>query len=71
MHRLAKEMHDADGDLPRLFRERFAYIEDVNAFVLARVDEALREWTEHEGRPGERRRQRRSNTPKPVAKRQV
>ena len=71
LHRLAKEMQDGDGDLPRLVRERFAYIEDVNDFVLARVDEALREWSEHGGRPAERRRQRRTNTPKPVAKRQV
>jgi len=69
LHRLAKEMQSEDGDLPRLVRERFAYIEDVNDFVLARVDEALREWSE--GRSGEPRRQRRTGTPKLAAKRHV
>jgi hypothetical protein len=40
------------SDAPRLVRDRFAYIEDVNDFVLARVEDALREWNEsgHRGR---------------------
>ena len=74
LHRLAREMQSDDDDQPRLVRDRFAYIDDVNAFVLARVDEALREWSERERQPSpsrERRgaRRERSTTPKPASKR--
>ncbi|HEY2377653.1 MAG TPA: MarR family transcriptional regulator [Gemmatimonadaceae bacterium] len=77
LHRIAREMQTADQELPRLVRDRFAYIDDVNAFVLARVDDALREWSEREREAAssrERRggsRQERGLTPKAVAKRQT
>lgn len=45
LHRLVKEMQGANAELPRTVRDRFAYIEDVQAFVLARAEEALTEWT--------------------------
>src|SRR5690348_5669814 len=38
LHRLAREMQAANADTePRLVRDRFAYIDEFNAFVLARV----------------------------------
>ena len=49
LHRLAREMQATHADAePQLVRDRFAYIDDFNAFVLARVEEALREWDDHE-----------------------
>lgn len=86
LHRLAREMQSGE-DLPRLVRDRFTYIDDFNAFVLARVEDALREWSERERLPAESRdgrggagagtaaapgaRRERSLTPKPGAKRQA
>ena len=74
LHRLAREMQGADENVPRLVRDRFTYIDDFSAFVLARVEDALQEWSERERQPPtprERRapRRERSLTPKPVAKR--
>lgn len=77
LQRLAREMQGAGGDeMPRLVRDRFAYIDDFNAFVLARVEDALQEWSERERQPDARERRaagrrERSLTPKTVAKRQA
>jgi predicted transcriptional regulator len=46
LHGLAREMERDLPDAPRLVRDRFAHIQDVHGFVLARVDDALREWME-------------------------
>jgi len=46
LHSLAHEMQTALPDAPRLVRDRFAHIHDVHGFVLARVEDALREWAE-------------------------
>jgi DNA-binding transcriptional regulator GbsR (MarR family) len=46
LHRLAREMQVSADDHSRAVRDRLAYIDNVHAFVLARVDEALAEWTE-------------------------
>src|SRR4051812_43835675 len=46
LHRLVQEMQTTGADQPRVVRERFAYIDDVHAFILARVEEALAEWIE-------------------------
>ena len=84
LQRLAHEMQGAE-EMPRLVRERFAHIDEFNTFVLARVEEALRDWTERERSPSESRerqpaesrdrrgtgRRERSLTPKPVSKRQA
>jgi hypothetical protein len=69
-------MQDGPTEEPQLVRDRFAYIDEFNAFVLARVDDALREWNDHErqGVPRERRagsRRERSATSRSGAKRQV
>ena len=74
IHRLAREMQGAGEELPRLVRDRFAYIDDFNAFVLARVEDALRDWSERERQPSESRERRGAArrerlTPKPVSKR--
>lgn len=45
LHRLVREMQGANAELPKAVRDRFAYIEDVQAFVLARAEDALTEWT--------------------------
>lgn len=50
LHRLAAEMRERAPHQSPTIRDRFAYIADVHAFVLARVDEALREWEEMEQR---------------------
>jgi DNA-binding transcriptional regulator GbsR (MarR family) len=76
LHRLAREMQSANADAePQLVRDRFAYIDEFTAFVLARVEDALREWDGHERqevasheRRGASRRQR-SVTPRPAGKR--
>jgi len=47
---LAREMLSDLPDAPRLVRDRFSYIDEVNEFVLARVEDALREWAEHKDR---------------------
>jgi DNA-binding MarR family transcriptional regulator len=76
LHRLARDMQATQADAePQLVRDRFTYIDDFNAFVLARVEEALREWNEHERKgvaPRERQtgaRRQRSVTPRTGAKR--
>ena len=77
LHRLAREMQGPGVDeMPRLVRDRFAYMDDFNAFVLARVEDALQEWSERERQPDARERRgagrrERSLTPKTVAKRQA
>jgi len=75
LHRLAREMREGPEE-PQLVRDRFAYIDEFNAFVLARVEEALREWNDparrsiaSDRRAGSRR--ERSATPRSAAKRQV
>ena len=50
LHVLAREMQTELADAPRLVRDRFAYVEDVTTFVLARVEDALREWSARERR---------------------
>jgi DNA-binding transcriptional regulator GbsR (MarR family) len=75
LHRLAREMQEGHAEA-QLVQDRFAYIDEFNAFVLARVEDALREWGDHErqGAPRERRegsRRERSATPRGGAKRQV
>jgi DNA-binding transcriptional regulator GbsR (MarR family) len=52
LHTLAREMQTDLPDVPRLVRDRFAHIEEVNDFLLARVEDALREWSEHNPRGG-------------------
>jgi hypothetical protein len=67
-------MHTDLPDAPRLVRDRFAHIQDVNGFVLARVEDALREWAERgqrdttAARPVTRR-GRQKSTAKRLAKR--
>lgn len=47
LRRLVRELPTSAPELPRVVRDRFANIEDVHAFVLARVEAALAEWNEH------------------------
>jgi hypothetical protein len=62
-------MQSTTADLPRAVRDRFAYIDDVHAFVLARVEDALREWSERTQRPaGASRDRRRGPRQKPALK---
>ena len=76
LHRLAREMQIAAPHQPRLVRDRLAYIDEVNAFVLARVEEALRERSDRE-KPASttavqrRRGARRERRSKSAAKRQA
>jgi predicted transcriptional regulator len=44
LHRLVVRMQAEQPDQAPAVRERFAYIDGVHAFVLSRVDDALREW---------------------------
>ena len=44
LHRLIRDMEAQSAGEPRVVRDRFAYIEDVHAFVLSRVEDALAEW---------------------------
>jgi DNA-binding MarR family transcriptional regulator len=73
LHRLVRDLPATTPDLPRPVRERFTYIDDVHAFVLARVEEALTEWSERGQRgtssPRERVPARQKSAPKPVVKR--
>jgi hypothetical protein len=62
------------ADAPRLVRDRFTYVEDVHGFLLARVDDALREWVERPRHAGGRadglpRGRRRKSVAKPISKR--
>jgi predicted transcriptional regulator len=52
LHRLIRDMEADSGGEPRVVRERFAYIDDVHAFVLSRVEAALAEWSERAGGAG-------------------
>lgn len=71
LHRLAREMQTADLEQPRIVRDRLAYIHEVNEFVLARVDEALQEWSDRGQQAAvERRRGARRERPKTLTKRQ-
>jgi DNA-binding transcriptional regulator GbsR (MarR family) len=75
LQRLAREMQSTTADLPRAVRDRLANIDDVHAFVLARVEEALREWNDRMERPAAASRERRRGArqkpaPKQLAKRQ-
>jgi hypothetical protein len=68
-------MQSTTADLPRAVRDRLANIDDVHAFVLARVEEALREWNDRMERPAAASRERRRGArqkpaPKQLAKRQ-
>ena len=44
LHRLIRDMEADSAGEPRIVRDRFAYIDDVHAFVLSRVEDALAEW---------------------------
>ena len=46
LHRLVRDMEAESGGEPRVVRDRFTYIDDVHAFVLSRVEDALAEWSE-------------------------
>lgn len=46
LHRLIRDMEAESADEPRVVRDRFAYIDEVHAFVLSRVQDALAEWSE-------------------------
>lgn len=75
-HRLVTEMQASTGDEPRSVRERFTYLDEVHAFILSRVEDALDEWRDRAQRPGAPVRDRvRSgrprSTPKHGAKRQM
>ena len=65
LHRLVRELPTTAPDMPRVVRDRFSYIDDVNAFILARVEEALVEWSER----SQRGRARQKPAPKQIAKR--
>ena len=39
-------MEAESGGEPRVVRDRFAYIDDVHAFILSRVEDALAEWSD-------------------------
>jgi len=76
LHRLVREMQSAAPNHPRVVRERFAYIDEVQAFVLDRVAEALKEWAERTQRPAASSRERArtgrtKTTPKHGTKRQL
>ena len=76
LHRLAREMQEGHAEEPQLVRDRFAYIDEFNAFVLARVEDALREWNDRQrqGAPrerGGRSKRERNATPRSGGKRQV
>jgi DNA-binding transcriptional regulator GbsR (MarR family) len=75
LHRLVKEMQGANADLPKNVRDRFAYIEEVQAFVLAHAEDALAEWTLRAQRatpvPRERPKGSKERTPAKAAKRHV
>ena len=46
LHRLIRDMEaDSTGE-PRVVRDRFSYIDEVHAFVLSRVEDALAEWSD-------------------------
>jgi hypothetical protein len=69
-------MQEGHPEEPQLVKDRFAYIDEFNGFVLARVEDALREWNDHERQGGQRERRagsrrERSTTPRGGAKRQV
>ena len=46
LHRLIRDMEAESAGEPRVVRDRFAYIDDVHAFVLSRVEDALAEWSD-------------------------
>lgn len=46
LHRLIRDMEAESAGEPRVVRDRFAYIDDVHAFVLSRVEDALAEWAD-------------------------
>ena len=77
LHRLIRDMEADSAGEPRVVRDRFAYIDDVHAFVLSRVEEALAEWGERarlssgvkeRGRGGRPRQARKSGTSRNAAR---
>lgn len=62
LHQLVTRMRAATTSQSQAIRERFEYVDEVHAFVLARVEAALDQWEarEHDGtarrRPSRRRR---------------
>jgi len=76
LHRLAREMQEGHPEEQQLVKDRFAYIDEFNGFVLARVEDALLEWNDHERQGAQRERKagsrrERSTTPRGGAKRQA
>jgi predicted transcriptional regulator len=68
LHRLIRDMEADAGSEPRVVRERFAYIEDVHAFVLSRVEDALAEWSERARASGGGKDRARGTRPKHARK---
>ena len=50
LHDLAVAVRGADWQQPAAVRDRLDYLDAIHAFVLTRVDEALREWEERRPR---------------------
>ena len=48
LHELALEVRNADARQPEGVRRRLDYIDAIHAFVLTRLEDALREWEERE-----------------------
>jgi DNA-binding Lrp family transcriptional regulator len=73
LHRLARNMQGTAVDQPKVVRDRLAYIDAVQAFVLARMEDALRDWAlreQHQPRSG-RAPAARTRSVKQLAKRQT
>jgi len=50
LHDLAVAVRGADWQQPAAVRDRLDYLDAIHAFVLTRIDEALREWEERRPR---------------------
>ena len=68
LHRLIREMEPGSATEPRVVRERIAYIDDVHAFVLSRVEDALAEWSERDRASGTMKERGRGARQRPARK---
>jgi predicted transcriptional regulator len=68
LHRLIREVETGTASEPRVVRDRFAYIDDVHAFVLSRVEDALAEWSERDRSSGTVRERGRGARQRPARK---
>lgn len=68
LHRLIRDMEAGSVGEPRVVRDRFAYIDDVHAFVLSRVEDALAEWSDRGRGSGGMKDRARGARPRPGRK---